>query len=75
MVLFPGVTAETARARLLSIRGQLDEEHCKNWSLTFSFGVSGAPTGTSKPREALIREADRSMYEDKSARRKKEVRA
>lgn len=75
MVLFPGVTAETARARLLSIRGQLDEEHCKSWSLTFSFGVAGAPACSTKSSGELIRDADRSMYEDKTARHSKEVKA
>ena len=75
MVLFPGITAGAARARLLTIRRRLEAARCENWSLSFSFGVSEAPTGTSKPREALIREADLSMYEDKSARRKKEVQA
>lgn len=74
MVLLPGLSAEAAEALLSAARTRLEAPRGQGFSLSFSFGTAEAPADTKKTRESLVREADRSMYADKSARRGREVR-
>ena len=74
MVLLPGLSAASAKSLLAAARERLETPRGQSWPLSFSFGLAEAPAGAEKTREDLIREADRSMYADKSARRGREVR-
>ena len=74
MVLLPGLSAASAKSLLAAARERLETPRGQSWPLSFSFGRAEAPAGAEKTREDLIREADRSMYADKSARRGREVR-
>lgn len=74
MLLLPGLSADAAKALLADARGRLETPHGQSRPLSFSFGVAEAPAGTEKTRESLVREADHSMYADKNAKHRREVR-
>lgn len=80
IVLMPGCGADDAAQRMREIRsameeacGTLEELDAGSTGFRFSFGVTALPNSRIDP-EALIREADQAMYQDKVQRRGEEGR-
>ena len=71
LVLMPGCGSAAAQRRVEAVRAAL-EAGKGGTRFRFSYGVAAFPSGDETDADALLREADRAMYQDKARRRTEE---